>query len=125
MDVFSLRNGIINDYSDYVGSFINIKDPRIMEKVDTELKAGLLWPEPLLQLNPNFMPGASINDLTAKGTLHEMCSKVFGIIGRALQGEPLDGGPGAGEAAVVSGAPYTVREQPSGGDTAVVEGRNS
>ncbi|MHC9544027.1 MAG: DUF4268 domain-containing protein [Vulcanimicrobiota bacterium] len=81
MDVFSLRKGIIDDYSNYVGSFINIKDPRIMEKVNIEMKDGLLWPEPLLQLNPSFMPGASINDLTAQGILHEMCSKVFCIKG--------------------------------------------
>ncbi|MGV8119948.1 MAG: hypothetical protein AB2L14_09340 [Candidatus Xenobiia bacterium LiM19] len=47
MDVFSLRNGIINDYSNYVGSFINIRDQRILQKADMELKDGLLWPEPL------------------------------------------------------------------------------
>lgn len=79
MDVFSLRNGIINDYSNYVGSFINIKDQRILEKVDMELKDGLLWPEPLLQLNPNFLRGASVNELIKQGVLHEMCSKIFCI----------------------------------------------
>jgi hypothetical protein len=32
----------------------------------------------------------------------------------ALQGEPLDGSPGAGQAAVVPGCPHPVREQPPG-----------
>ena len=51
MDVFNLRNKLIDDYSSYISSFINILDERIRQKVDQELRDGLLWPDPLLQLN--------------------------------------------------------------------------
>ena len=43
---------IVADYANYIQSFINIDDAAISQKVDSELAAGKLWPEPLLQFNP-------------------------------------------------------------------------
>ena len=77
MDVFRLRERIIKDYSKYIGSFIEIYDDRIREIVQQELKDGLLWPDPLLQLNPAFAWGGWIDDLVATGTLHSECAKIF------------------------------------------------
>jgi hypothetical protein len=77
MDVFAIRQRLITDYAEYVQSFIRIKDPRILQYVDRELRDGLLWPDPLIQLNPNFEPGAWIEELVADGTLHADCSQVF------------------------------------------------
>ncbi|MEZ4522470.1 MAG: hypothetical protein R3A46_12625 [Thermomicrobiales bacterium] len=34
MDVFGLRNKLVDDYSNYVKSFINIADDNIKQKVD-------------------------------------------------------------------------------------------
>jgi ATP-dependent helicase YprA (DUF1998 family) len=79
MDVFSLRNRVIEHYADYIQSFINIRDGRIRDYVDAELRNGLLWPEPLLQLNPSFEPGASVDELVDAGQLHPLCRKVFRI----------------------------------------------
>lgn len=44
MDVFKLRDRLVEDYSAYVRSFITIHDERIRERVDTDLDTGLLWP---------------------------------------------------------------------------------
>jgi ATP-dependent helicase YprA (DUF1998 family) len=79
MDVFDLRNRLVEDYARYTRSFIKIADPRICEKVDGALDGGALWPEPLLQLNPTFLPGGTIDDLVADGTLHPECAKIFRI----------------------------------------------
>jgi hypothetical protein len=49
MDVFGLRDRVIGDYTDYVRSFIRIKDPRIARYVDEQLGQGRLWPDPLVQ----------------------------------------------------------------------------
>lgn len=57
MDVFELRRKLVEDYGQYVTSFVNIADDPIREHVDEELKGGLLWPEPLIQLNPAFEAG--------------------------------------------------------------------
>lgn len=77
MDVFSLRDRLIDDYADYVRSFIEIRDPRIREQVQRELDAGRLWPDPLIQLNPGFEPGSSIEDLVSEGLLHAECNRIF------------------------------------------------
>jgi len=79
MDVFALRNQLIQDYATYIQSFINIGDARIRQHVDRELDEGLLWPDPLLQLNPSFEPGPRIDDLVADGTLHPLCRDIFRI----------------------------------------------
>lgn len=79
MDVFDLRNRLIEDYARYTRSFIKIADPRVKAKVDGALDDGALWPEPLLQLNPTFLTGGTIDDLVADGTLHPECKKIFKI----------------------------------------------
>ena len=77
MDVFSLRNSVVGDYADYIRSFINIADARISLYVAEEMRRGLLWPEPLLQLNLNFESGKGIQDLIKEGTLHPLCRDIF------------------------------------------------
>jgi len=79
MDVFDLRSRLVEDYARYTRSFIKIADPRVKTNVDGALDAGALWPEPLLQLNPTFLPDGTIDDLVADGTLHPECKKIFRI----------------------------------------------
>lgn len=57
MDVFELRERLVRDYQSYISSFIQIRDSRITETVNEALSGGLLWPDPLIQLNPAFEPG--------------------------------------------------------------------
>ena len=68
MDVFELRDRLVRDYSAYVESFIKIREPEIKKRVDASLNDGLLWPDPLIQLNPSFGPGESIDELVQAGT---------------------------------------------------------
>lgn len=77
MDVFQLRDRVIGDYQDYATSFVQIADPRIHELVEEEIKAGLLWPEPLIQLNPTFEVGGTIDELVDRRLLHEECRRIF------------------------------------------------
>ncbi|MCB1100687.1 MAG: DEAD/DEAH box helicase, partial [Verrucomicrobiae bacterium] len=79
MDIFAFRDRLIENYSDYVQSFFTIRDERIMNEVDAQFKDGLLWPEVLIQLNPNFEPGGTIDELADKGTLHDTCRDVFRV----------------------------------------------
>lgn len=77
MDVFGLRQGVTNDYAAYVRSFIRIADDRISQRVNADLDAGVLWPDPLVQLNPSFEPGKTIEQLVAEGVLHPECARAF------------------------------------------------
>ncbi|MBW6475432.1 MAG: DEAD/DEAH box helicase, partial [Anaerolineaceae bacterium] len=77
MNVFDLRNSLIEDYSSYISSFIQISDPKIKDYVDESIAGGLLWPDPLIQLNPSFEPGHKISDLCDEGLLNKECKRIF------------------------------------------------
>jgi ATP-dependent helicase YprA (DUF1998 family) len=77
MDPFRLRSNLISAYSSYIRSFIRIQDERIGQHVEENLESGLLWPEPLIQMNPSFEPGEWIDELVETGLLHGECTKIF------------------------------------------------
>lgn len=77
MQIFDLRHQLIHDYTAYTASFIQIKDEKIHAHVKQNMQAGLLWPEPLIQLNPSFAPGESIEALVSTGILHQECGRIF------------------------------------------------
>ncbi len=79
MNVFHLHNFLIKEYDHYISSFINIADPNIREYVTKEIDQGLLWPDPLIQLNPSYAKGAFIDDLVNEGVLNALCSEIFRI----------------------------------------------
>ncbi|GCE23605.1 DEAD/DEAH box helicase [Dictyobacter kobayashii] len=92
MNIFDLRRQLIDDYSSYIKSFIQIRTPRIREYVQNELfHNSMLWPDPLIQLNPVFEPGHTIDELVAEGILHPACARIFrrGKDEEHPQGEPL------------------------------------
>jgi hypothetical protein len=91
VDVFALRDRLVSDYEEFTRSFINVRDTRIDEVVDRELDEGLLWPESLIQLNPSFAPGASIDELAAEGVLHDATRAIF----RRNKTEGASGGAGS------------------------------
>ncbi len=77
MNVFEFRNQLVGDYADFIKSFINITDDRIKALADRELENGLLWPDPLIQLDPAFQPGETIDELVAEEVLHPECGAIF------------------------------------------------
>ncbi len=79
MNVFALRQRLVDDYQAFITSFLTIADLRIRAHVDEALAAGLLWPDPLVQLNPAFEPGEWIDELVGAGVLHPECGRVFRI----------------------------------------------
>lgn len=77
LDVFDFRRRVIDDYAAYTRSFLAVREPRLAAFVDAQLDAGVLWPEPLIQLNPAFEPCDGVDDLVAAGVLHPKCADVF------------------------------------------------
>ena len=61
MQIFQLRDQLIHDYAAYTKSFLQIRDQWVKDHVQQGLEAGVLWPEPLIQLNPSFEPGEWMN----------------------------------------------------------------
>ncbi|BAZ78851.1 DEAD/DEAH box helicase [Sphaerospermopsis kisseleviana CS-549] len=85
LDIFNFRNQIIGDYRRYIESFLKIRDPRVEEFVNQELEKGQLWTNPLVQLNPKYRPGATVNELVKNGILHPDCTQYF-----SKNGEPFN-----------------------------------
>ena len=93
MNIFEFRNQIIHDYATYIKSFIQIRDARISKYTGQNLNAGILWPEPLIQLNPTFETGDLIETLITQGALHPECARIFrkdkGVGANGGDGKPL------------------------------------
>lgn len=85
MDVFALRDRVVEDYKNYIESFVRIRDERIEKFVRDEFDSGVLWPDPILQLNPAYEPGPTLDELAAKSVLRAPTAKFF----RKYDGTPL------------------------------------
>jgi ATP-dependent helicase YprA (DUF1998 family) len=77
LDAFQLHSQIMADYRLFVDSFVNIKDKIIRKKVEDEMAGGKFWPEPLLQFNPAFESGDSVQDLCSEGVLNPSIQDIF------------------------------------------------
>ena len=77
MNIFEFRNQLVDDYASYINSFIQIRDSRVRQYVEQKFQEGVLWPEPLIQLNPLFARGESIDELVAQGVLRRECARIF------------------------------------------------
>src|SRR5688572_6681932 len=87
MDVFKYRDAIIDDYKSFTTSFTKIKADDIREFVSSNYDDGRYWPAPLIQLNPSYVSGGSVESLVAKGELHPECANIFRF-GRDSNGNP-------------------------------------
>ncbi len=79
MDVFNVRDRLIEDYEAFTRGFLEVRDERIRAYVDEQLARGLRWPDPWLALNPSFEPGGTIDELVDAGVLHEGCRRIFRV----------------------------------------------
>src|ERR1700730_661368 len=86
MQIFEFRDAVVGDYREYIESFISVADPRIRQTVDRALQDGLLWRDPLVQINPNVAPGKDIDSLVAEGLLHPECGRMFRRAKKATNG---------------------------------------
>ncbi len=79
MDVFALRNRVVEEYEQYVRGFVAVKEPRLRVFVDDYFADGALWPEPLVQLNPAFERGGTVDQVVNQGRLHPRVADCFRI----------------------------------------------
>lgn len=78
MDAFKTHRKVIDNYKDYLNSFLSISDERIKSEVDKVITGDGLIPDPLIQFNPSFQKGDSLNALTEQKLIHPNLSKTFG-----------------------------------------------
>ncbi len=76
-NIFKLHEEILCDYKLYIDSFINIYDKKILAAVKKDFDSGNLYPEPLIQFNPSFESGGSVEDLVNDGVLVKEFNNIF------------------------------------------------
>jgi len=54
MNAFSFRDQIIRNYETFSRSFVQILAKDIEAVIDCEYAKNRYWPEPLIQINPNY-----------------------------------------------------------------------
>ncbi|MCI0512892.1 DEAD/DEAH box helicase, partial [candidate division KSB1 bacterium] len=80
MNILNFHHQLVTNYQRYIQSFLNIKDPDIATYVETELQQKKLWPEPLVQFNPTFEKGSTLQKLSQSGRLHPELHQIFEAI---------------------------------------------
>ena len=77
MDVFEFREKLVSDYSEFTRSFTRIRARDIQTFVDAAYDSERYWPAPLVQVNPNFKTGSTVEALVNAGSLHAECGRIF------------------------------------------------
>ena len=77
LDVFSLRDTVVEEYQRFATSFTRIHADDIREQIDAIYAAARYWPEPLLQINPEYKWGPTVEQLVADDRLHPRCADIF------------------------------------------------
>lgn len=75
-DVFEFRNQLVERYSNFSRSFVRIAARDIREEVERQYQDGRSWPEPLVQINPNYR---------RKGILWVLLGNVASVCGESVQ----------------------------------------
>ena len=78
-NVFDFRDQLINQYSSFSRSFARIAASDIKDEVERQCANGRYWPEPLIQINPNYQRKGTVQQLVAEGVLHAACADIFQV----------------------------------------------
>ena len=79
MNVFSLRDFVISEYRRFSTGYAKIHAEDIRSFVDEENENQRYWPAPLVQINPNFKSGNTVEAYVREGVLHPECERIFRI----------------------------------------------
>ncbi|MER0786704.1 DEAD/DEAH box helicase [Pseudomonas aeruginosa] len=88
-NVFQFRDQLIERYGSFSRSFVRIAAPDIQAEVEHQYAQGRYWPEPLVQINPNYQRQSTVQNLAAQGVLHAACAEIFQVGKSEGSPEPL------------------------------------
>ena len=84
LDVFALRDSVVDEYKRFATSFTTIHAHDIREQVAAIYAEDCYWPEPLIQINPSYRRSTDVGALVANDVLHPGCADIFRTDGQPL-----------------------------------------
>jgi Lhr-like helicase len=84
LDVFSLRERVVQEYEHFATSFTTIHARDIREQVKAIYGENRYWPEPLIQINPSYKRSTDIAKLVNNHVLDPRCAEIFQSKGSPL-----------------------------------------
>ena len=75
LDVFALRDSVVDEYKRFATSFTTIHASDIREQVEGIYAGNRYWPEPLIQINPSCKRSTDVGTLVADGVLASGCAE--------------------------------------------------
>lgn len=76
-NVFNFRDELIEEYSSFSRSFVSIAASDIKNVVEQQYSEGRYWPQPLIQINPNYRRKGTVQELANDEVLHPLCGDIF------------------------------------------------
>ena len=84
LDVFALRDSVVDEYKRFATSFTTIHARDIQEQVAAIYAEQRYWPEPLIQINPSYKRTTDVGALAANDVLDPGCADIFRANGQPL-----------------------------------------
>lgn len=77
IDIFRFHRQIMEQYESFASSFLDIDDPQIEDALKESGRLAAMSPEPLIQFNPSYEPGKSVEQLAGEKILNPGLVSVF------------------------------------------------
>ena len=84
LDVFALRDSVVDEYKRFATSFTTIHAQDVREQIEAIYAKERYWPEPLIQINPSYKRSTDVDALVANGVLDPGCADIFRTNGQPL-----------------------------------------
>ena len=84
LDVFALRDSVVDEYKRFATSFTRIHAQDIHDQVAAIYAEERYWPEPLIQINPSYKRSTNVGTLVTSGVLDPVCADIFRANGQPL-----------------------------------------
>ena len=78
MKAFDLHRNVIENYKNYILSFLTVKDKRIEERIKKAIRENDFIPEPLIQFNPSYKEIPDLAGFIRDEHLHPDLDKIIG-----------------------------------------------
>jgi hypothetical protein len=82
MTIFNLDRYVVQEYERFARSFTNIRANDLKDKIENAYAGNRFWPEPMIQLNPRFKRGSTVDRLVQTGDLIPGVAKSFATMRR-------------------------------------------